>query len=249
MASQPIYQFYSELKGCRKPKVWRRFQVAANISMARLGYILMTLYEMQASHLFCLTVPERENARLDTTYARAEPDIWEPYRRFAVDAEGLPPIRDEVIYEAPMWKLRGVLRGNPGEKLTLTYDFGDEWEVEAALEAVLVDRELPGRELPRILDGAGYGILEDCGGPFQLERIARAFREKSGEDYKKYQERLGMKDLDLHTFDLADMNLRLKKVPRIYEKLYEWNEMPSQKSMDFLERKYRKRDIPDGSSS
>ena len=51
MASQPIYQLYSELNDY-KPKIWRRFQVLGNITMARLGYIVMTLYEMQANHLF-----------------------------------------------------------------------------------------------------------------------------------------------------------------------------------------------------
>ena len=61
MASQPIYQFYAELKDY-EPKMWRRFQVPGNITMARLGYILMTMYEMRANHLFCLTVPVCENA-------------------------------------------------------------------------------------------------------------------------------------------------------------------------------------------
>ena len=56
MASQPIYQFYAELKDY-EPKIWRRFQVPENITMARLGYILMTMYEMKANHLFCVTVP------------------------------------------------------------------------------------------------------------------------------------------------------------------------------------------------
>lgn len=42
MASQPIFQFYSELGGY-EPKVWRRFQVLNNITMSQLGYILMTI--------------------------------------------------------------------------------------------------------------------------------------------------------------------------------------------------------------
>jgi hypothetical protein len=48
MASQPIYQFYAELDDY-SPKIWRRFQVMNNITMARLGYIVMTIFEMQAS--------------------------------------------------------------------------------------------------------------------------------------------------------------------------------------------------------
>ena len=60
MASQPIYQIYAELADY-EPKMWRRFQVMQNISIARLGYIIMTLFEMQASHLFCIEVPYRSN--------------------------------------------------------------------------------------------------------------------------------------------------------------------------------------------
>lgn len=63
MASQPIFQFYAELDDY-EPKIWRRFQVLNNISMARLGYILMTMFEMQASHMFCFDVPFAENFRL-----------------------------------------------------------------------------------------------------------------------------------------------------------------------------------------
>ena len=61
MASQPIYQFYAELKDY-EPKLWRRFQVPENITMARLGYILMTMYEMKDNHLFRLTVPSPRDA-------------------------------------------------------------------------------------------------------------------------------------------------------------------------------------------
>ena len=57
---------------------------------------------------------------------------------------------------------------------------------------------------------------------------------KSG--YKKW---LGRDDLDLDSFDLDDMNQRLKKVPRIYTELYEYGCAPSQRSLDFLERKYQ----------
>ena len=53
MASQPIYQFYAELKDY-KPLIWRRFQVAGSITLAQLGYVTMTLFEMKGSHLFHL---------------------------------------------------------------------------------------------------------------------------------------------------------------------------------------------------
>ena len=238
MASQPIYQFYAELNDYQ-PKIWRRFQVPGNITIARLGYILMTLYEMQASHLFRITVPVLENARLGPSLPGAGTISQDGVWRFELDCEELFPEEGEKSFDASACKMRSVLHGYPGEKLTLEYDYGDGWEVEVALEMILTDKELPGRELPRVLAGEGYGIIEDCGGTGGLERLAEAFCQKSGDDYAQYKRWLGRDDLDLSSFDLDDMNLRLKKVPRIYTDLYEYGYAPSQRSLDFLERKYQ----------
>lgn len=239
MASQPIYQFYAELKDY-EPKIWRRFQVPENITMARLGYILMTMYEMKANHLFCLTVPIRDNVKLDKTLSGVGSVFPDKSWRFEIDNEELFPGEGEKLFDASAYKMRSILQGCQGEKLTLEYDYGDGWEVEITLESVLEDKELPGRELPRVLAGEGYGIIEDCGGTGGLEQLAAAFRQKSGTDYENYRKWLGRDELDLTAFDLNDMNLRLKKVPRIYMELYEYGCAPSQRSLDFLERKYLK---------
>ena len=236
MASQPIYQFYAELKDY-EPKMWRRFQVPGNITMARLGYILMTMYEMQANHLFCLTVPVCENAKSGLSRSNADPAVQDEVARFEIDNEELFPWEGE---SSLAYKVRSALQGYPGEKLTLEYDYGAGWEVEVTLETIFEDKELPGRELPRVLAGEGYGIVEDCGGTGGLECLAKAFRQKSGKDYENYRKWLGRDELELTAFDLKDMNLRLKKIPRIYTELYEYGCAPSQRSLDFLERKYQK---------
>ena len=62
MASHPIYQFYAELDDY-KPKIWRRFQVTDDVTVARLGYIIQVLFEMTASHLMAIEVPQSENFR------------------------------------------------------------------------------------------------------------------------------------------------------------------------------------------
>lgn len=239
MASQPIYQFYAELKDY-EPKIWRRFQVPENITMARLGYILMTMYEMKANHLFCLTVPIRDNVKLDEKLSGVGSVFPDKSWRFEIDNEELFPGEGEKVFDASEHKMRSILQGHPGEKLTLEYDYGDGWEVEITLESVSEDKELPGRELPRVLAGEGWGIIEDCGGAGGLEQVAAAFLKKSGDDYETYRNWLGRDELDLAAFDLDDMNLRLKKVPRIYTELYEYGCAPSQRSLDFLERKYLK---------
>lgn len=237
MASQPIYQFYAELKDYQ-PKMWRRFQVSGNITMARLGYILMTLYEMQGNHLFCLTVPIHENTKTNPVLPRVGSVLKDKTLRFEIDNGEETPNKSRGALDASRYKIRSVLQGYSGEKLVLEYDYGNGWEVEVTLEEILKDNELAGRELPRVLDGEGYGIIEDCGGPNELERLAEAFLKKSGNDYENYRKWLGRDELDLTAFDLENMNLRLKKVPRIYTELYEYRCAPSQHSLDFWARKF-----------
>ena len=45
-------------------------------------------------------------------------------------------------------------------------------------------------------------------------------------------------DIDLVSFDIEDMNNRLKKIPRIYEKLYEDGIYPIEKEIELIERNY-----------
>lgn len=224
MATQPIYQFYSELADYR-PKIWRRFQVPRNITMAKLAYILMTMYEMQASHLFCIEIPVYAGLRL----------------RYELPSEDDFPPEDGVRVQDASESMLGQQFSGVDTKLTMQYDYGDGWEISLTLEEVFVDDELPGRALPRVLEGSGYGIIEDCGGPGGLEGLAKAFQKKTGRDYQAYREWLGRDDLDLSAFDIDDMNFRLKKVPRIYRDLYEYKYAPTPRSMDILERRYLKK--------
>jgi hypothetical protein len=249
MASQPIYEFYAELEDYT-PKMWRRFQVANNVTMARLGYILLTLFEMQASHLFRIEVPFRENLRMslnnrlgDEGYNQLVADNQlndiEENSIFEIITEETYLYRDEddKVYDATEHKLKHVIN-DPGSRLSLVYDFGDNWTVAVTLKRVFKDGSLSGRLLPRVLKGEGYGIVEDCGGVGGLTRLAKAFKKKRGNEYEEYRQWLGMDDFDLEVFDIDDMNFRLLKVPRIYSDAYEYGLEPTKRSMDILERRY-----------
>jgi hypothetical protein len=84
------------------------------------------------------------------------------------------------------------------------------------LEAVFKDEALHGTDLPRVIEGAGFGIVEDCGGTGGLETLVKAFKKKKGSDYKSFREWLGVDDFDVTAFDIDDMNFRLKRIPRVY---------------------------------
>jgi len=251
MASNPIYEFHAQLRDYQ-PKIWRRFQVANNITMARLGYILMTLFEMQANHLFRIEVPFKENLIMgirkrlgDSEYNQLFAD--DPFNdieengifEIITDDTYLYRDEDEKVYDITEHKLKHVITA-PYSRLVFVYDFGDNWIVDATLERIFKDDDVPGRLLPRVLEGEGYGIIEDCGGVRGLKNLAKAFKKKKGEEYNTYREWLGLDDLDLNHFDINDMNFRLLKVPRIYSDIYEYNMEPTKRSMDILERKYLK---------
>ncbi|ETA81901.1 plasmid pRiA4b ORF-3 family protein [Youngiibacter fragilis] len=250
MASNPVYEFYAELTDY-EPKIWRRFQVMNNITMAKLGYILMTLFEMQATHLFCFDVPVAENylksagEYSSNDFNKKVYDMLSEDPKFARKHIALPddygfPEPEADNLDASKIMVKHVL-SSEAESMTFSYDFGDGWEIKIILENILKDKDLPGKELPRVLDGFGYGIIEDCGGPHGLEELARVFKSKKGERYQELSEWLGLSELDLDKLDLEDMNFRLKKVPRIYRDAYELRLEPTDQSMDLLNRRYKRK--------
>ncbi len=129
---------------------------------------------------------------------------------------------------------------NIGDTLNMNYDFGDNWYVFLVLESIATDTALSAKDLPRVIEGEGFGIIEDCGGVIGLSEIRKAFIKKKGNQYEELREWLGVDDLDLSAFDIDDMNFRLKKLPRIYKECYEDKLMPTQRAINLIERKYRK---------
>jgi hypothetical protein len=230
-----VYNFYSELDDY-KPKIWRRFQVRNNITVARLAYIVMTMYEMTASHLLSieherpyLTATGRPSKRMELLGAYDIPG-----------SDGDCDCEDYDAEDATSTKLSDLNLEAPSQ-LVVVYDFGDNWRVLVALETEYDDPALTAKDLPRVLEGKGFGIVEDCGGVPGLADLAQAFKKKSGEEYEEFRDWLGVDDLDLTKFDLDDMNYRVKKLPAIYAKIYEQHDYPSQRDIDLIERKYRKK--------
>ena len=198
MAVKTIYQLYTALDGY-KPKIWRRVLVSPTMKLSHLAYMLMTLYEMEGSHLFHFYSPDS-----DEYYALKSGD-------FAVDDD---------TKNAVSTSLKKVLLYK-GQKIIFTYDFGDNWEVVISLEDVINNSDIPVKKLPRVLKGKGYGIFDDCGGIPGLERIAEAFEKKQGQEYEQYCEWLGTNELDLKNFDVDEINLSLKDSMIELEEFYE----------------------------
>lgn len=251
MSVIPTFQFYAVLDDF-KPKMWRRFQVASNITVARLGYIVQVLFEMQASHLMAIEVPVGKNRKASikkrfpdkTTNAELLKLIGNTVCRYEIpheDCDFYPSDDETRTADATQVRLKAAL-DEVGDELSVNYDFGDDWMVSLKLEKVIQPWEdSPKTKLPCVLEGAGYGIIEDCGGAWGLMELVECFKTKEGDEYEHYSEWLGKKDFDITKFDLDDMNFRLTKIPAIYKKLYEDGIGPTKQSIDLLERKYLKK--------
>jgi hypothetical protein len=238
MPRQPIYQFYAELDEY-EPFIWRRFQVAGNLTMAQLAYVIMTMFEMKAGHLFAFELPQDEIA--EGLANGMTPEFSKVYRFEILNEESYVEGDERCVIldakEHTIFRNLSKLR----ERLGFNYDFGDNWWVFLTLEEVFIDKYVAGRELPRVLEGEGYGIIDDCGGVPGLQEVAQAFKKKKGKMYKELKDWLGIDNLDMSALNIEDMNFRLGRLPRIYADMYERSIVPTKRSLSLLERKYLKK--------
>ena len=73
-----------------------------------------------------------------------------------------------------------------------------------------------------------------------MVELAKVFKNKKGQQYEEYREWLGVDSIDLIVFDIDDINFRLKKLPHIFKESYEYGYEPTQRSIDLINRKYKK---------
>ena len=246
MAQHYVYRFYAELKDY-EPKIWRRFEINGEKTMAELGYALMIMFEMQGSHLFCIVDNMREEiiARTRGLYDKIDSqggkvsDLWNTLRnnRYELIDEEMDYFGDDQPVEADGITLNRAM-GRIGTEATMMYDYGDGWEVALRLEEC-EQQEISLSLLPRVLEGEGFGIIEDVGGTGGLEQFAEAMKRGEGEDFDEYCEWLGIEGFDMDEFDIEDMNFRLKKLNRVYRDIYEHHIEPTRQSLKLLLRHYK----------
>ena len=257
MAQHYVYRFRAELKDY-EPKIWRRFEINGEKTMAELGYALMLMFEMQASHLFSFRENTSENFKtsLLKRYSRKEADElialddWIeklPDTRYELIDEDTVPMEGESMVAADHATLNSR-RNFPSWKLVFEYDYGDGWEVDVALES-FEKQEISLSLLPRVLEGEGFGIIEDVGGVGGLLEFAKAMKKGKGKADEEFCGWLGMDSLDMLAFDRDDMNFRLKKLIRVYREIYEYHLEPTEQSYKLLYREYKEQKGSAGTGS
>jgi len=107
-------------------------------------------------------------------------------------------------------KLSTIVR-EVGTEFNYLYDFGDGWEHDLLLEAILP--ESTGVQYPRCTDGARSGLPEDVGGVTGYEEYLRALADPS---HERHEEMLAWRGpFDAERFDIKAINRRLTRLFRV----------------------------------
>ena len=137
-------RLYVQLEGSFPP-VWRRIEVASDLGLDDLHDVLQVAFGWEDYHLHRFTTgPERE-----------------PGTAFACTADLAQGFDDEVALPTGDVRVDELLAA-AGERLHYQYDYGDNWWLTIEVEDVVDGRVPPGRAM--LLEGAGAGPPEDCGG-------------------------------------------------------------------------------------
>jgi hypothetical protein len=166
------------LRGIR-PAIWRRFEVLDSIHMGQLHRVIQEVMGWTDSHLHEFGVGQQ-------TIGIADPEAPE-----TIDEKRVR-LRDLVD--------RGVRR------FSYTYDFGDFWQHEIAIEkSGPKEKDVP---YPRCISGRRACPPEDCGGVPGYDELTAALSDPAGEEYDHLREWAG--EWNSQAFDPEVVNRRLR---------------------------------------
>jgi hypothetical protein len=222
---QDIYKFYVELEDA-PVHTWRTILISGNRTLSMFGYTLMTLFDMQASHLFSIeTDPVLFGADQHEVIAKHNFEVTNMFDEDFKDAAVLPA--EEATISRSFFE--------PGATGTFVYDFGDNWRVHLSLEGIITDYNFSQKNYPQVLDGFGHGIVEDVGGVSGLADMKVAF-ENYTDARREYEQWLGVDEFDVTVFDADAMNKFVKEVPAIFKRIYELGKEPTPRMLATLKQ-------------
>ena len=190
-------RLHVQLEGALPP-VWRRIEVASDLGLDDLHEVLQVVFGWEDYHLYRFTTGPQDD----------------PGEAFACTADLRGAWDDEPTM--PTWDVRvDELLAEVGERLHYQYDYGDNWWVTIEVEDVVDGRVPPGRAT--LLEGAGAGPPEDCGGIHGYRMIVPA-SDPTHPDHVRalaevaelWGEEVAQADLGVVAFDAAAIGVRLQ---------------------------------------
>jgi pRiA4b ORF-3-like protein len=176
-----VYRIKITLRGS-KPPIWRRLEVPSGTTLHRLHGLIQDAFGWQDYHMWVF-----ETAQGD--YGVADPELG---------------------HRSAASKKLSDVAPRAGDRITYTYDFGDNWEHQILVEDVLTAE--PGVKYPRAVAGRRAGPPEDCGGIWGYQELCETLANPEHEEHASMVEWLGLDsaaDFDPAAFDLDAVNKAL----------------------------------------
>jgi hypothetical protein len=145
-----MHQVRVSLQGV-EPEVWRRLLLPSDVTMDEAIWLMLAGMGWEIYHLYDLRLGEV--------------------------AYGMP----DEDFNASIADAREVVLGNAltaGDRLVLSYDYGDGWEHDVVVETVV-----PMQGGPRCVDGAAACPPEDCGGPDGYQHLLEVLANPGHDEY------------------------------------------------------------------
>ena len=181
-----IYQIKVTLRGTH-PLIWRRILVSGNTTLLKLHDILQIVMGWENAHLHLFKTP-------GLVYGDPMNDV---YGDISTAVEATCKLR-QLIHCA-------------GQRFSYEYDFGDSWEHRLVVEKILSGQER--QRYPICLKGKRACPPEDVGGVWGYENFLKAIQDPKHEEHEDYLNWIGG-EFDPETFDLDEVNVRLKRMGR-----------------------------------
>jgi len=181
-----IYQVQIALKGFN-PKIWRRILIPSDMLLVDFHKVIQSSMGWTNSHLHQF-IKDR------TFYSIKHPgdDMWDDM--------------DNIDYKKKKLRISDLLK-TEHEQIIYEYDFGDGWEHEILLEAILPNDSSV--KYPVCLTGKMSCPPEDCGGVWGYANMLEILKNPGHEEYGEYMEWLGKK-FDPKYFNKDEVNKLLQ---------------------------------------
>lgn len=177
-----IYRVHVSLREI-EPPIWRLIELSSPTTLKQFHRILQIAMGWDDSHLHEYIADGRR-------YATPDPSC---------DKTG------DMVREAGV-RLTSVLPA-VGAEISYIYDFGDYWQHNIRLEAILTPE--PNVRYPRLVDGRRSCPPEDCGGADGYADLLEVLLDPTHEDYEYFREWVGPR-FNAEIFSVEAANERLQ---------------------------------------
>lgn len=181
-SADQIYQLKITLRDS-KPPIWRRVLAPGSFSLYKLHQVIQLAMGWTDSHLHQFII----NGQY---YGIPSSEDWEP-------------MIDERRYSL------SKIASAPKYKFVYEYDFGDSWEHQILVEAIVPAEA--GVKYPVCIKGKRACPPEDIGGVWGYDEFLAAIADPSHSEHEMYAEWIG-EDFDPEEFDIDQINDELRRV-------------------------------------